>query len=71
MHPGGHGAGARALDLAGPRREREHRTHDRGAKGRKAATEVNQLSGEMGRTFFGDLAEADAATVVTLLRKAL
>jgi DNA-binding MarR family transcriptional regulator len=40
-------------------------------KGRKAAAEVNQLSDEMARTFFGDLTEADAATVVTLLRKAL
>ena len=41
------------------------------SKGRKAAAEVNQFSNEMARTFFGDLTEADAATVVTLLRKAL
>jgi MarR family transcriptional regulator, transcriptional regulator for hemolysin len=40
-------------------------------KGRKAAAKVNQLSDEIARTFFGDLTEADAATVVTLLRKAL
>jgi MarR family transcriptional regulator, transcriptional regulator for hemolysin len=40
-------------------------------KGREAAAEVNRLSNEMARTFFGDLTEADAATVVTLLRKAL
>ncbi len=40
-------------------------------KGREAATEVNRLSNEMARTFFGDLTEADAATIATLLRKAL
>ena len=40
-------------------------------KGRKAAAEVIRLSDEMARTFFGDLTEADAATIVTLLRKAL
>jgi len=40
-------------------------------KGREAAAEVNRLSNEMARTFFGDLTEADAATIVTLLRKAL
>jgi DNA-binding MarR family transcriptional regulator len=40
-------------------------------KGREAAAEVNRLSNEMARTFFGDLTEADAATIVKLLRKAL
>jgi DNA-binding MarR family transcriptional regulator len=40
-------------------------------KGRKAATEVGRLGDDMARTFFGDLSEADAATIVTLLRKAL
>jgi MarR family transcriptional regulator, transcriptional regulator for hemolysin len=40
-------------------------------KGREAAAEVNRLSNEMARIFFGDLTEADAATIVTLLRKAL
>jgi MarR family transcriptional regulator for hemolysin len=40
-------------------------------KGREAAAEVNRLSDEMARTFFGDLTEADAAAIVTLLRKAL
>jgi MarR family transcriptional regulator, transcriptional regulator for hemolysin len=41
------------------------------AKGREAAAEVDRLRTEMARDFFGDLTEADAATVVTLLRKAL
>ena len=40
------------------------------AKGRKAAADVARLSSEMARTFFGDLTEADAAPIVTLLRKA-
>jgi MarR family transcriptional regulator, transcriptional regulator for hemolysin len=40
-------------------------------KGRKAAAEVGRLGDEMARTFFGDLSEAEAATVVTLLQKAL
>ena len=40
-------------------------------KGREAAAEVNRLSNEMARTFFGDLTEADAASIVALLRKAL
>jgi DNA-binding MarR family transcriptional regulator len=40
-------------------------------KGREGAAEVKRLSDEMARTFFGDLTEADAATVATLLRKAL
>jgi DNA-binding MarR family transcriptional regulator len=40
-------------------------------KGREAAAEVNRLGDDMARTFFGDLTEADAATVVRLLRKAL
>jgi DNA-binding MarR family transcriptional regulator len=41
------------------------------AKGRKAAADVNRLSDEMARSFFGDLTDADAATVVALLRKVL
>jgi DNA-binding MarR family transcriptional regulator len=41
------------------------------AKGRDAAAEVNRLRNEMARTFFAELTEADAATVATLLRKAL
>jgi DNA-binding MarR family transcriptional regulator len=40
-------------------------------KGQEAAIEVKRLSAEMARTFFGDLSEADAATAVALLRKAL
>jgi DNA-binding MarR family transcriptional regulator len=40
-------------------------------RGREAAAEVNRLSDEMARTFFGDLTEADAATIVTRLRQAL
>jgi DNA-binding MarR family transcriptional regulator len=40
-------------------------------KGREAAAEVNRLGDEMARTFFGDLTDADAATVVKLLRRAL
>jgi MarR family transcriptional regulator for hemolysin len=40
-------------------------------KGREAAAEVNRLGSEMARTFFGDLTEADAATIVRLLGKAL
>jgi DNA-binding MarR family transcriptional regulator len=40
-------------------------------KGREAAAEVNRLGDEMARTFFGDLTEAEADTIVTLLRKAL
>jgi DNA-binding MarR family transcriptional regulator len=39
-------------------------------QGREAAAEVNRLSKEMARTFFGDLTERDAATIATLLRKA-
>jgi DNA-binding MarR family transcriptional regulator len=39
--------------------------------GRDAAAEIKRLSDEMARTFFGDLTESDAATVVRLLRKAL
>jgi DNA-binding MarR family transcriptional regulator len=38
-------------------------------KGREAAAEVSRLRGEMARSFFGDLTEADAATVVVVLRK--
>jgi DNA-binding MarR family transcriptional regulator len=41
------------------------------AKGRDAAAEVNRLSNELARTFFGDLTDADAAAAVALLRKAL
>jgi DNA-binding MarR family transcriptional regulator len=40
-------------------------------KGRKAAADVNRLSDDMARSFFGDLTDADAATVVALLRKVL
>jgi DNA-binding MarR family transcriptional regulator len=40
------------------------------ARGREAAAEVKRLSREMARTFFGRLTEADAATVVDLLREA-
>jgi DNA-binding MarR family transcriptional regulator len=40
-------------------------------KGREAAAEVTRLRHEMARTFFGNLTEADAATIVTLLRQAL
>jgi DNA-binding MarR family transcriptional regulator len=40
-------------------------------KGREAAAEVARRSGEMARTFFGDLSEAEAATIVELLRKAV
>ena len=40
-------------------------------KGREAAAEVARRGGEMARTFFGDLSEADAATIVELLRQAL
>jgi DNA-binding MarR family transcriptional regulator len=39
-------------------------------KGREAAAEVNRLGNEMARTFFGDLTETEAATIVALLRKA-
>lgn len=37
--------------------------------GREAAAEIERLRGELARTFFGDLTEAEAATVVELLRK--
>jgi DNA-binding MarR family transcriptional regulator len=40
-------------------------------KGREAAEEVARRSSEMARTFFGELTEAEAATVVELLAKAL
>jgi MarR family transcriptional regulator for hemolysin len=40
-------------------------------EGRAIAAEVDRLGDEMARSFFGDLADADAATVVRLLRKAL
>jgi DNA-binding MarR family transcriptional regulator len=40
-------------------------------KGREAAGEVGRLGDELARTFFGGLSEGEAATVVTLLRKAL
>lgn len=39
-------------------------------QGSEAAAEVNRLSNEMARTFFGGLTETDAATIATLLRKA-
>ena len=41
------------------------------AKGRDAAAEIKRLGDEMARTFFGDLTEADAGTIVQLLRRAL
>jgi DNA-binding MarR family transcriptional regulator len=40
-------------------------------RGREAAAEVRRLGDAMARGFFGDLTQADAATVVSLLRKAL
>lgn len=40
-------------------------------EGRAAAAEVNRLSDEIARTFFGELSEADAATAAAVLRKAL
>ena len=51
----------------------DHRTNlvDITPKGREAAAEINRLSSEMARTFFGDLTEADAAAIVARLRKAL
>jgi DNA-binding MarR family transcriptional regulator len=39
-------------------------------RGREAAAEVNRLRTEMARTFFGELTEPEAATVVKLLGKA-
>lgn len=53
--------------------EADNRTNliDITPKGHEAAIEVKRLSAEMARTFFGDLSEADAATAVALLRKAL
>ena len=41
------------------------------ATGRDAAADVARLGGEIARTFFGELSEADAAAVAALLRKAL
>ena len=38
--------------------------------GREAAAEIKRLGDEMARSFFGDLTEVDAATIVTLLRTA-
>ncbi len=40
-------------------------------EGREAAAQVRRLGDEVARTFFGDLTQADAATVVRLLKKAL
>jgi DNA-binding MarR family transcriptional regulator len=71
------GRGFKRLEQAGyvARRkdDADNRTNlvDITPEGREAAAEVNRLRGEMARTFFGDLTEADAATIVTLLRKAL
>jgi DNA-binding MarR family transcriptional regulator len=71
------GRGFKRLEQAGyigrRKAEADNRTNlvDITAKGREAAAEVNRLRGEMARTFFGDLTEADAATIATLLRKAL
>ena len=41
------------------------------AQGRDAAAEIKRLGDEMARTFFGDLTEADARTIVQLLSRAL
>jgi DNA-binding MarR family transcriptional regulator len=53
--------------------EGDNRTNhvDITAEGREAAAEVRRRGDEMARSFFGDLTEEDAATIVTLLRKAL
>jgi DNA-binding MarR family transcriptional regulator len=40
-------------------------------EGRDAAAEVDRRSRELAKTFFGELTDADAATVTALLRKAL
>lgn len=40
-------------------------------KGRETAAEVGRLGDEMARTFFSELTEAEAATIATLLRKAI
>jgi DNA-binding MarR family transcriptional regulator len=40
-------------------------------EGREASAEVRRLGDDVARGFFGDLTQADAATVVGLLRKAL
>ncbi len=71
------GRGFKRLEQAGyvTRRkdEADSRTNvvDITAKGREAAADVKRLGDEMARTFFGELSEADAATIVTLLRRAL
>jgi DNA-binding MarR family transcriptional regulator len=44
---------------------------DMTADGRVAAAEVTRLGSEMARTFFGELTDGDAATVATLLRRAV
>ena len=41
------------------------------AKGSEAAAQVNRLSNEMARTFFGEMTEDDAAAIVALLQKAV
>jgi DNA-binding MarR family transcriptional regulator len=41
------------------------------AKGRAAAAEIRRLGDEMALSFFGDLTERDAATILRLLRKAV
>ena len=41
------------------------------SEGRQAAAEVRRRGDDMARSFFGDLSEDDAATIVTLLHKAL
>ena len=71
------GRGFKRLEQAGyvTRRkdEADSRTNvvDITAKGREAAADVKRLGDEMARTFFGELSEADAATIVTLLRRVL
>lgn len=41
------------------------------AKGRHAALEISKLKKKMAQEFFGDLSEGEAATVVSLLNKAV
>ena len=48
--------------------DQPHRHHRAGPD---AAAEIKRPGYDMARTFFGDLTEADAATIVQLLREAL
>ncbi len=71
------GRAFKRLEQAGYIARRKHDTDNRAnlvditPKGREAAAEVDRLGSDMARTFCGDLTEAEAATVVKLLRKAL